>query len=769
MAISLLTNVDSLNALQNLQINGNFQTQTIEQMSSGYRINTSGDDPAGLAEANLYRFNTGEMNRGVQNATDAIGALQIIDGGISNISQSLDRLQTLSTESASSSFTGDRNTLNQEFQTLLGEINRQAQSIGLNVGGQYAANLPVFVGGSSADNVVNVDLSASTVDTQSLGLGIDGATGLMAMGSADISSKSATSVANILADAGNTTASPGYTDFVFTGPGFSAGSQMVVAANLQGVTDINSLVAAINAAVQVAANGSSAAAAAFKAANIVASVHTDANGGQELAFQSGTTAFQVEAGDQMANALLGNLTGPTGNPLTTSVTGGSPSAGATTGPVVVEISGGSLASPVDLLLNAGASTASVVTAVSQNAALQAAGISASVSGSQLTFTDRRGEGFTVQATGDTANALGLGTFVASGAGIEYNTVSGTYHQAAVSGIAALEFSFNGAPSVTIPPIDLGTGGNAPTLSQIVNTLNTDFTTTPGLIPAGLVASASGNTLTISSNNNTYFRINPGGSAAAADLGFGVAGVPFTTKLSAASANDLPITSEGASGTAPLSFTPMPFGGDTQTISISANDSSGAEQTAVITLRNDNLGRQGSNIDQAIAYINSQLQGNGSLSGIVAVKQDIGGVEQIGFISNLPDFTVNIGASPNGDGMNGGQVTTKQSSPIGGSAFLAIDTQTGAVQAVAAVSAAVVQLGKAQAAVGQGENRLNYALNLAQSQIVNFSAAESGIRDANVAAEAANLSKAQILQQATIAALSQANVAPQAVLALLKGQ
>ena len=85
-----------------------------------------------------------------------------------------------------------------------------------------------------------------------------------------------------------------------------------------------------------------------------------------------------------------------------------------------------------------------------------------------------------------------------------------------------------------------------------------------------------------------------------------------------------------------------------------------------------------------------------------------------------------------------------------------------------MAAAVSALGTAQAAVGKGMNQLNYAVGLAQSQVSNFSAAESRIRDADVAAEAANLTKAQVLQQASIAAMAQANSAPQAVLALLRG-
>jgi flagellin len=69
--------------------------------------------------------------------------------------------------------------------------------------------------------------------------------------------------------------------------------------------------------------------------------------------------------------------------------------------------------------------------------------------------------------------------------------------------------------------------------------------------------------------------------------------------------------------------------------------------------------------------------------------------------------------------------------------------------------------------GDGENTLNYAISLAQSQITNFSAAESQIKDADIAQQAANLTKAQVLQQASIAAMAQANSAPQAVLKLLQ--
>src|SRR5277367_4941090 len=133
--ISLQTNVTSLFAQQQLQQNGNFESNTIQQLTSGYRINQAGDDAAGLAVANQLQANIVELQQGVINAANGTSTLQIIDGGLSNISSRLDRLQTLATESASGTFEGSRTTLNNEFTSVLDEITRQAGNIGLASGG----------------------------------------------------------------------------------------------------------------------------------------------------------------------------------------------------------------------------------------------------------------------------------------------------------------------------------------------------------------------------------------------------------------------------------------------------------------------------------------------------------------------------------------------------------------------------------------------------------------------------------------------------------
>jgi flagellin len=88
-------------------------------------------------------------------------------------------------------------------------------------------------------------------------------------------------------------------------------------------------------------------------------------------------------------------------------------------------------------------------------------------------------------------------------------------------------------------------------------------------------------------------------------------------------------------------------------------------------------------------------------------------------------------------------------------------------ALAEVEAAVDTLGDVQNTVGTLENRLGFAIGLATSQLVNKKAAESRIRDANIAEESANMTRYNILSQSGIAALSQANQASASVLSLLR--
>lgn len=179
MSVSLINNLGSLASQTRLNATSTKLNSTIQKLSSGLRINNSGDDAAGLSIANKFRSDVAILTQGIRNANDGASTLQIIDGGLNTISGLLDRAATLATQSASDTFTGDRNTLQAEYGKILDEITRQAENIGLVQNGRYNSTLATVIGGGTesfsatdSNTGVSVDLSgaANRVDATNLGL-----------------------------------------------------------------------------------------------------------------------------------------------------------------------------------------------------------------------------------------------------------------------------------------------------------------------------------------------------------------------------------------------------------------------------------------------------------------------------------------------------------------------------------------------------------------------------------------------------------------------
>jgi len=101
------------------------------------------------------------------------------------------------------------------------------------------------------------------------------------------------------------------------------------------------------------------------------------------------------------------------------------------------------------------------------------------------------------------------------------------------------------------------------------------------------------------------------------------------------------------------------------------------------------------------------------------------------------------------------------------ATIDLTTSANAVTSLTQVKAAIDGVAKSRASIGSGINRLQAAVAVLQSQSQNTTAAESTIRDANIAQEVANLTKYQILAQSGISALAQANASSQQVLRLMQ--
>ncbi len=166
-SFSVVSNISSANAQANLQATNDGLQKALTRLSSGFRINHSGDDAAGQAVANAYRRDIAITNQGIRNANDGLSSLQIKDGAANNISNLLDRLATLATQAASGSTSNaSRVTLNQEFQDVLAEIQRESNVASLTAN----AGFSVFISNeaTTADGKVSGTISAVTTTTLTL-------------------------------------------------------------------------------------------------------------------------------------------------------------------------------------------------------------------------------------------------------------------------------------------------------------------------------------------------------------------------------------------------------------------------------------------------------------------------------------------------------------------------------------------------------------------------------------------------------------------------
>ena len=162
-SFSVVSNVSAANAQANLNTTNIGLQRALSRLSSGFRINQAGDDAAGLAVANGYRSDQAVLNQGIRNANDGLSTLQIQNGALDNISNLLDRLSTLASQSASSGFTGSRATLQAEFSSVVSEIGREVGVAGLAT----AQGFSVFVSSGTGGTVGG---SIGAADTTTLGI-----------------------------------------------------------------------------------------------------------------------------------------------------------------------------------------------------------------------------------------------------------------------------------------------------------------------------------------------------------------------------------------------------------------------------------------------------------------------------------------------------------------------------------------------------------------------------------------------------------------------
>jgi flagellin len=158
MAISILNNIASLAAQNQLQITQQNLQKTLFQLSSGSRINSGADDAAGLAISNGLQANVTALTQSANNANDGVGSLQVADGALSQVTTLLNRAVTLATESSTGTVSSaQRGALDAEFTQIKAEIDRIGSTTTFNGTSVFTASTTsIFLSDSATSSQIGV-------------------------------------------------------------------------------------------------------------------------------------------------------------------------------------------------------------------------------------------------------------------------------------------------------------------------------------------------------------------------------------------------------------------------------------------------------------------------------------------------------------------------------------------------------------------------------------------------------------------------------------
>ncbi|MBM9603010.1 flagellin domain-containing protein [Desulfopila inferna] len=176
MALTINTNIASLNAQRNLGTSQADLNKSMQRLSSGLRINSAKDDAAGLAISDRMTAQIRGLNQAVRNANDGISFAQTAEGALQETTNILQRMRELAVQSANDTNTdADRLSLDAEYAQLVSEIDRIADTTSFNgktlLDGTFSGggNEAVFQVGANQSQTISVNITAA--DAATLGSG----------------------------------------------------------------------------------------------------------------------------------------------------------------------------------------------------------------------------------------------------------------------------------------------------------------------------------------------------------------------------------------------------------------------------------------------------------------------------------------------------------------------------------------------------------------------------------------------------------------------
>ena len=176
MAISIGSNITSLQAQRRLDQTGGKLSQAYNKLSSGYRINRGADDAAGLAIAESLKAQSRIAGQAIRNTNDGISTIAIADGALGEVSNILSRLAELASQAANGTLsTSQRSVVSNEFVALSSEIERISQVTEFNgiklLSGTNSITIQVGTGSTAASQIGYQNQLATL---QGIGLGSTG-------------------------------------------------------------------------------------------------------------------------------------------------------------------------------------------------------------------------------------------------------------------------------------------------------------------------------------------------------------------------------------------------------------------------------------------------------------------------------------------------------------------------------------------------------------------------------------------------------------------
>jgi flagellin len=248
MAMTINTNVASLNAQRNLGRSQGMLNQSLERLSTGLRINSAKDDAAGLAISERFTTQIRGLNQAVRNANDGISLAQTAESALGELTNNLQRIRELAVQSANATnSSSDRAALDAEVQQRIAEIDRIASQTSFN--GQKVLD------GTFGN--AQFQIGANVGETISVSLN----TGVRASQIGQIAEKTGGAVGTGQLNAGGLTIKVGQSEFI------SVGASVAGTANGQSISSAYAKAEAINssnvAGLNATAQNSIAETAAF--------------------------------------------------------------------------------------------------------------------------------------------------------------------------------------------------------------------------------------------------------------------------------------------------------------------------------------------------------------------------------------------------------------------------------------------------------------------------------------------------------------------------